>query len=565
MVDAYRTGTTTLLPGEGGPAFLPFAGHDFTPAAGLDEHATLFSVMQGLKDGVVAAGGIAKASASDLVTGARGGPLIGLQRDPAAGYWPNVAVRGVTVLPVGDVIRFPGRNVAAIHSFFRAMNYSVDKAGIAYRTATNEGLTGEQLAARVADIHANPSDAVMEQARSTATNLTLMGQGGEFVKRLSALLNWTPELPGVGPVQPLRFIDPFVKISGNVMGQALMERTPLGAFAPEIRASLAGKNGPAAQDLAVGRMIAGTALATTFGLLAKQGLVTGSGPQGKDEQETRHLQAMWKLAGNQAHSVRVGDLWYDVHRLGPLGMLMGVAADMSEIGSYASDGDLGKAGGAVMHAFTQNILDESFVKGPADLIEAVQDPARYGPSYIRNQLAGFVPYSTALAQMARASDPYSREARSIVDTIKAKIPGLSESLLPKRDVWGMPIPARDALGGPYATAIYQQRANADPIAQALLDIGVYPAPVERKIRGVDLSDQQHDDFARIAGGLLHDRMRTMVGSRDWPSLPGHVRHDIVEAQVKATRETAAGMVMMKYPSIPAAAVAARRAKAMGTN
>ncbi len=566
MLDAYRTGVTTLLPGEEGPAFLPFAGRDFAPAAGLDEHATLFSVMQGLKDGVLAAGGIAKASAADLVTGARGGPLIGLQRDPASGYWPNVAVRGVTVLPVGDVIRFPGRNVAATHSFFRSMNYSIDKAGIAYRTAANEGLTGQEFAARVADIHSNPSDQVMEQARSTATNLTLMGQGGEFVKRLSALLNWTPELPGLGPVQPLRFIDPFVKISGNVMGQALMERTPIGtAFSPEIRASLAGKNGPAAQDFAVGRMIAGTALATTFGLLAKQGLVTGSGPMGKSEEETRHLQAVWRLAGNQAHSVRIGDLWYDVHRLGPLGMLMGVAADLSEIGTYASDEDLSKAGGAVMHAFAQNILDESFVKGPSELMQALSEPGEFGPSYIRNQLASFVPYSTGLAQMARASAPYTRDARTILDTIKAKIPGLSETLYPKRDVWGMPIPQRDAVGGSYATAIYAQRANADPLAQALLDLKVYPAPVERKIRNVDLTGEQYDSYQRLAGGMLRDRLQAAIRRPEWSIMPDHVRHDFVEAQVKATRNTAAELVMMKFPSIPLAAHAAKLAKLQGTN
>ena len=72
---------------------------------------------------------------------------------------------------------------------------------------------------------------------------------------------------------------------------------------------------------------------------------------------------MWRLAGNQAHSVRIGDTWYDMHRLGPLGMLMSVSADLAEIGQYASDGDMSKAGAAVMNAFAQNVLDEGWAKG----------------------------------------------------------------------------------------------------------------------------------------------------------------------------------------------------------
>ena len=42
----------------------------------------------------------------------------------------------------------------------------------------------------------------------------------------------------------------------------------------------------------------------------------------------------------------------------------------------------------------------------------------------------------ALAQMDRASDPYTRQARTVVDGIRAKIPGMSEELFPKRDIWG---------------------------------------------------------------------------------------------------------------------------------
>ena len=562
-LDAYRIGATTLLPGENGPRMLPFLPNDLSQPASLDEHANLFSIVRGMRDGIVTAGGLLKAGASDLASGARDAPFVSAQYG-AGGSIPDIAVRGVNVLPVGTLVRLPGRNVAAIHSFFRSMNYSIDKAGIAFRTAANEGLSGQAFAARVADIHTDPSEQVMDAARGTATDLTLMGQGGEFIRRLSKVIDWTPELPVVGEIQPLRFVDPFVKISANIMNQAFLERTPLGAvLAPEIRASLMGKNGPAAQDLAAGRMIVGSALGLTFGGLAAQGLITGSGPLGKDDEDTRNLQSMWRLAGNQAHSVRIGDVWYDVHRLGPLGMLMSVSADLAEIGQYASDGDMSKAGAAVMNAFAQNILDEGWAKGPSDLMQALENPGRYGPAYVRNQIQSFVPYSVALAQMDRASDPYTRQARTIMDGIKAKVPGWSEELFPRRDIWGDPIRNRDSLGTPYATAIYAQRISQDPVNQAMLDLGVHPAAVERKIRGVDLTDQQYDDYSRIAGRMTKMRLDTIVRSPDWQMWSPFMKHDAISAVITSCREAAAGVMMMKNPTIPAAAAAQRLAKLKG--
>jgi hypothetical protein len=104
---------------------------------------------------------------------------------------------------------------------------------------------------------------------------------------------------------------------------------------------------------------------------------------------------MWREV-YQPHSVRVGDLWYQVNRLGPIGMLMGIAADMYAVSHDATEGEILKAAAHLQHAFTQNILDESFMRGPADLIKAIEDPGRYGEGYIKNFLSSFVPYSVGV-------------------------------------------------------------------------------------------------------------------------------------------------------------------------
>jgi hypothetical protein len=48
-----------------------------------------------------------------------------------------------------------------------------------------------------------------------------------------------------------------------------------------------------------------------------------------------------------------------------------------------------------------------------------------------------------------------------------------------------------------------QRISNDPVDRAMLDLGIAPAKVERKIRNVELTEQEYDDFARISGRLAN--------------------------------------------------------------
>lgn len=556
FLEAMRTGQTTLLPGETAKPLMPFQGDtSLAIAKSMTNDAVTwrqvgsqaFGMMRGIRDGFVAGAALLKAG------GIEGAPLLGAQYS-TLGQIPDIAVRGVPVVPLGSAIRVPGRSVAAIHSFFRSLNYSMDKAADAYRTASEEGLKGEAFAARVGDIWQNPTPEKMESYRQGATERTLMGQGGEFVKSLSKLTNATLDLPVIGKIAPLKFIDPFVHIGANIIKQSVVERTPLGILSSEIRADLLGKNGNIAQDMAQARMLAGTSIALFLGGLAMEGYASGSGPADP------HQSAMWRLAGNQPHSVRIGDIWYQVNRLGPMGMLMGTAADMYDVAHEATSGDLLTAGAHLQHALTQNILDESFMRGPADLIKAIEDPGRYGEAYIKNFLSSFVPFSVGMAQMARASDPYSRQARTVMDSIKAKIPGLSESLLPRRDIWGEEMPSYDAFGHAGVTAIYETRMSHDPVNAAMLNLGIYPAQPIRKIRNVELNDDQYDDYSRIAGRMTKMRLDAIVKSPDWNTWPNHIRHDVISEVIRQSREAAQGVVMMKYPQIVRDATAAKMKK-----
>lgn len=550
-IDALRTGVTTALPGEGpAQSALPFQpGSELAQPAHLDEAATFhdamsaaFGLVRGMRDTVISTAAMVAAG------GVPGESLVSRQYSMNRAT-PNIAFKGVTVLPTGAIATLPSRGVAVIHSFFRSLVFSMEKNAMAYRKAADEGLEGTALHARVAQIRTDPSEDMMNQAAAhEATEAALMGKGSELTQRLAALTN-TP----IFGAPLLKFIDPFVRVSGNIIDQSLIRRTPVGLLTmlgpeTELARDLTGKNGNVAQDKAIGRMMVGTTLAVTFGSLAAQKVLSGSGP--KDPKEAR----VWMMAGNQPHSIRVGDTWYQVNKLGPMGMLASISADLYDVAHEAEQGDFTKAGAHLLHAITQNVLDESAMHGPAEMLKAIETPDRYGESYIRNYLAAFVPYSVGLGQMARAADPYQRDTRTLIDTIRNKIPGHLDSYfdheLPvRRDIWGEPLPSRTALGGAGVSAIYEQKINSDPVNQAMWKVGAFPGTVERKIHNVELTPDQYDDFARLAGRMAKMRLDKMVISPQFQQQIPSVQHDWMMETIKQSRESARQMIMIKNPAI----------------
>ena len=483
-MEALRTGVTTALPGEREnwltgysplqtslqPGAIPHMGASLNEDAGWnDVKASWYGMARGLKDAFIASGAIAKAQT----------PAIGLEYG-LRGVIPNVVIGGAR-LPIGEAARMPSRFIASVHSFFRALGYSIEINGTEYRQAWGEGHRGDALAQRIADMRLerdpvamqaasaagieSPADARMALARSEANEQTLMAPGGKFTQKIAELTNFAPKLPLLGETPILKFIDPFVHISSNILDQALMKRTPLGFLAPTIRADLMGQNGPVAADRALARMLVGSALAITFGALAAEGSVTGAGPTDPKQMAT------WRLAGYQPHSVKLNDTWYDLHRLGPLGMLLGMSADLYDVAHTAMKEDMLTAAGQLQHAIAQNILDESFMSGPAEFLKAVGDKSYAENQYIPYFLSSFVPYSVGMAYQARAMDPYMRVAHGAIEAMRAKIPGLSQDLLPRRDLWGQPIPNREALGASGLTAVWEQKQSTDPVNIAMHEIG----------------------------------------------------------------------------------------------
>lgn len=486
--------------------------------------AQLYGTLQGAKEGVVAA-------AKAIRTGAPS--VLGPVERPQFKAIPGIA---------GEVVRAPSRVVQGIGEFYHAIGYRSELNALAYRQAASEGLSPltSDFAARVAEITENPSEEMMAAAKANgeyqAFTQKLESQAG---KLFQASVNAAPLA---------KIVLPFVRVPANILKYAA-ERTPLGLAMREVRDNLAGVNGAAMRDTQIARMTMGTGIGAATLALAGEGYISGAGPSDPK------ARAMLRLSGWQPYSVRIGGTWYSYNRLGPLGLIMGLAADMHDGASYMTPKESENAGASLFGSIVKNLVNESWIQGPAKLIEAVADPDRYGNKYIDGLMASFVP--TGLAQVAHYEDPIVRDARTLLDTVKARIPGLSSEVMPRRDMFGSEIRREGTLGG-MASAINESTLRNDPVVNKMLQLGVAPAQLERKIRGVDLTPEQYDRYQRLAGGYTRKSLEAIVpglqGVPDWAA------RETVTKAISRARESGARAMLLTDPSILQQAVGAKLAQ-----
>ena len=82
-----------------------------------------------------------------------------------------------------------------------------------------------------------------------------------------------------------------------------------------------------------------------------------------------------------------------------------------------------------------------------------------------------------------------------------------------------------------------------------MQLGIHVAHPERKMRNVELTGEQYDDWQRLAGRLAKQRMDVIVRSPSFMNMPPTIRHDLLAEQLRQSREVARNMMFMKYPQI----------------
>ena len=391
---------------------------------------------------------------------------------------------------VGYVLETPSRSVTAIHTLFYAANYTAEIARRAVRSALNAGLDGDAYNTHVADFIAKPPDLDVAQAHDEALKMVLMKQPpfDGFMGNLNRAVNSN---------LAAKIVMPFMQIGSNILREGLVEHSPLGIASSEVRDNLSGKNGAIAQSTQYAKIAVGTTAAVSTVGLAMEGLITGGGPASPSEQRIK------RATGWLPYSIKVGDTYIPYRKfLGPLGPLIGGAADLYEVGHAAGTDGFSKAASSLIMGMSEVVMDETWMSGLSNFTNAAKNWDQDGGKYLRGLATDFIPFSIGLGQVARLVDPYQREVKTLTDAIKNKIPFMSQDLHPMRDMWGEPMTGR--------TMLSPSAAVTDPATQTLAQLDYAPAKPQGLINGIRLTPEQYDDYTRIAGRTAHMRINALV-------------------------------------------------------
>ena len=168
------------------------------------------------------------------------------------------------------------------------------------------------------------------------------------------------------------------------------------------------------------------------------GKITGAGPT--NDRKRKALMA----TGWRPYSVKIGDYYVSYARLDPHSTAVGLAADTVE---YSTDlftdpqtrGEPIKAAVLVGQlAFAQNVANKSYLAGLTDFLNALTQPDKKAKYFMQQRLASYEP--KFVQQFTPWTDePYMRRAHSYLDALKARTPGLADSVEPYRNVFGEPM------------------------------------------------------------------------------------------------------------------------------
>jgi hypothetical protein len=174
--------------------------------------------------------------------------------------------------------------------------------------------------------------------------------------------------------------------------------------------------------------------------MAKEGMVTGSGPADPA------LRKAW-LAVNEPYSFKTPAGWVPYGRLDPIAMPIGLVADLAQMADQLDEEDFSQTAMAAIFAFARNVANKTAWMTMSNILDVAQGLQRGNREGITRQdirtIAGPAITTAAggplVSRFKESRDPVQRDARNFTDMIKSRVPGFSETVPPLRDGYGDPV------------------------------------------------------------------------------------------------------------------------------
>ncbi len=370
-------------------------------------------------------------------------------------------------------------------------------------------------------------NAIADAEIATFTNKNILsgaiGKGREYLKSQPGgdIVNFAYDM-----------VVPFDKTPINIIAR-IIDYSPLGI--PKTAISTLRKrltNEPKftqqmQRDLAqaFGRGSIGTGILILGYNLGRMGLATGL-----FEREDPSKRERDKAGGRPPGSILLGDRWWQLAGLAPLGNIIAIGATlaredkqagrdpMAEIGGVAVPG----VGGASMLTATEAVTEQPLIQGAENVIRMVTRPGT--ASEEAGRLAGsFVP--TIASDVAEAIDPQQREREGFTAQIQGRVPGLRQSLPGATDALGRPLQDRGP-GGAMLDPFRSQVASQDPLMAELIRLDQGLSEFKKK---PGESDDDYRGRVKQFGDLIHEYGKQLLNDQRYRNANDEMKRKALES------------------------------------
>jgi len=447
-----------------------------------------------------------------------------------------------TLAKVEYHLGLPGRSANFQHTFFKNLSFHASADAQAYHAAAKEvaDTRSQAFADRMDFWRANPTDAMSRSRIDDGYSGTFMEKLGEKTAAFSRMVRDTP----------LQWVFFFTHIPMNIARAGVRYTAPY--LGKEMRADMLGENGMSKQNLAYAKWTLGASFASYAVYKGLMGDATGSYPTDPKERQR------WKDQNIQQNSIKAFDQWWSLERLGPVGIAFKIGADIGYIARSWDHNDkaLGEnvtnAMGHLALAFANAYSTEAGFQGVANLMDLMQGK-RTPSQWAAYQGASFAQPISFLSQAASFMDPHAREAKTLIDGVKMRLPFLRETLPAKLDpLYGEPRPNPG-----YLNIERHVPVMADPVKQELERLDYHPTAPAPHISGVRLTPEQYDRYQATAGPLVKEALTALVQQPGWSDIPAELRKEALQKTVRTMRAYAAMSMQMDQPEIIESARQAR--------
>lgn len=431
----------------------------------------------------------------------------------------NVPVKGGKPLPLPLRLMSPFRWLGAADEFWKTLYYEGVKNELAHAQAMREGLQGEALGNRIAELVQNPPDYIHDFANSVKLEYTYQDDPGAVAQYLTQLRSYVP----FG-----RFVAPFISTPANIL-RFQLRRSPVGLLPvydrevgwkmSHMMEGLTGNSTERAR--ALGQLSVGTLMTLAAWSLYEQGHVTGPYPTDPHEKD------MWKAKHIRPYSIQIGGRYWQYNRIQPIGMYLSEIATARQL---FDQGDHEKAqakiAASIIGAATA-FGDMPWLSGMQDMFAAMKDPSQYADKFVSGIATGFIP--NVVKDIRYQMDPTIRSPRGMEEAIENSLPGMSQKVPAQVDILG-DVATMDSNRILRALKITSETATGpkEAVIKALEDTGTELSSVKPLIEikdknggieKVELKGAEATRFMQEMGKATLEAISEVTSSDRYKSLP----------------------------------------------